>query len=229
MKEMGESNMTCPNCNCKICLLCNDILDPTTPHNPDCHIKLYSKISDKNRNWLLKNTKDCPMCHAVYEKNQGCNHMTCTLCRPPTHFCYICGNILSNENPLKHYNDENSKCNNRLWDENTNMEPNNEYENGEQDENNDDNNNYNENDNENNINEEDSNMYDEEDQKEDNSNQIRSYNNFNRRNNNINNSNRNEKIDLTQVMFEKISFNDSYSDNYKSIYFKRKNNYKNNK
>ena len=27
MKDIGESMMTCPNCSCKICLLCNDILD----------------------------------------------------------------------------------------------------------------------------------------------------------------------------------------------------------
>ena len=53
------------------------------------------------------------MCHTVYEKNQGCNHMTCTVCHPPTHFCYICGNILNNNNPLTHFSDKESKCYNK--------------------------------------------------------------------------------------------------------------------
>ena len=76
LKEMGETNIICPNCSCKICLICNDILDPYTPHNPDCQSKLYSLLRDKNRKWILSNCKDCPMCHNVYEKNKGCNHMT---------------------------------------------------------------------------------------------------------------------------------------------------------
>ena len=235
MKEMGETNMTCPNCSCKICLLCNGILDPNTPHNPNCHDKLYSKLSDKNRNWLLKNTKDCPMCHSAYEKNRGCNHMTCTICRPPTHFCYICGNILDNENPLKHFNDVNSKCNNRLWDDNTNNDVNNENENNEneeKDESDDDN------DNENRINdynneikeEEDSKIIEEEVQEENYSNNLSNNNNDFRRNNNKKKNNINEKSIFTQVMFERMNNNDSYSDNcnyYNS--FKRKNNNNNKK
>ena len=56
------------------------------------------------------------MCHSVYEKDHGCNHMTCTNCQPPTHFCYICGNILNDQNPLSHFSDKESKCYNRLWD-----------------------------------------------------------------------------------------------------------------
>ena len=116
LKEIGETVLTCPNCSCKICLLCNNILDPYNPHNPDCQKKLYSELSDKDRTWLLKNSKDCPMCHALYEKDKGCNHMTCTKCQPSTHFCYICGNILNSKNPLSHFSDKGSKCYNRLWD-----------------------------------------------------------------------------------------------------------------
>ena len=116
LKEIGETVLSCPNCSCKICLLCNNILEPYIPHNPNCQKKLYSQISDKDRTWLLKNSKDCPMCHSVYEKDHGCNHMTCTNCQPPTHFCYICGNILNDQNPLSHFSDKESKCYNRLWD-----------------------------------------------------------------------------------------------------------------
>ena len=109
--------MTCPNCECKICLLCNDILEPDKPHNKDCQIKLYSNLSEQNRKWILTNSKNCPVCHTVYEKNQGCNHMTCKICRPPTHFCYICGCILNHINPLKHFSNKESLCYNKLWDD----------------------------------------------------------------------------------------------------------------
>jgi hypothetical protein len=44
LKEIGETVLSCPNCSCKICLLCNNILEPYIPHNPNCQKKLYSQI-----------------------------------------------------------------------------------------------------------------------------------------------------------------------------------------
>ena len=35
------------------------------------------------------NIKVCPHCGANIQKNQGCNHMTCRVCK--TEFCYVCG------------------------------------------------------------------------------------------------------------------------------------------
>ena len=200
MKEIGESAMTCPNCNCRICLLCNDILDPEKPHNPNCQSKLYSKLSDKNREWILKNSKDCPMCHTVYEKNQGCNHMTCTVCHPPTHFCYICGNILNNSNPLSHFSDKESKCYNKLWDDEAKNDINNDInnENIENDNNNDENS------------DEDSKTYENDDSYYDKNNYNSSRNNNNRR------SQYNEE-NLTRIMIDKVSHNNSFrSNNYRN-------------
>ena len=117
MKDIGESIMSCPNCSCKICLLCNDILETEKPHNKNCQIKLYSNLSEKNRTWILNNSKDCPICHTVYEKNKGCNHMTCKICKPFTHFCYLCGCILNHLKPLKHFSNKESLCYNKLWDD----------------------------------------------------------------------------------------------------------------
>ena len=46
----------------------------------------------ENVNWIVANTKPCPRCHRPIEKNQGCNHMTCSLrsggCG--TEFCWMC-------------------------------------------------------------------------------------------------------------------------------------------
>jgi hypothetical protein len=44
-------------------------------------------------NWILANTRKCPACNARIEKNQGCNHMTCRLCKHD--FCWICMGTLS--------------------------------------------------------------------------------------------------------------------------------------
>jgi ariadne-1 len=36
----------------------------------------------------MANTKDCPRCSKPIEKNQGCNHMSCRLCKHE--FCWLC-------------------------------------------------------------------------------------------------------------------------------------------
>ena len=39
-------------------------------------------------NWITANTKPCPRCGKLVEKNGGCNLMTC---RCGQHFCWLCG------------------------------------------------------------------------------------------------------------------------------------------
>ncbi len=41
-----------------------------------------------NSKWLQANTKICPKCDSTIEKNGGCNHMTCRICRHD--FCWLC-------------------------------------------------------------------------------------------------------------------------------------------
>ena len=48
--------------------------------------------------WLLNNTKQCPKCKQLIEKNGGCNHMTCQNCK--YEFCWYCGHEWST-----HYGD----------------------------------------------------------------------------------------------------------------------------
>lgn len=38
--------------------------------------------------WLQRNAQSCPGCHAMVQRNGGCNHM---ICRCGMHFCYVCG------------------------------------------------------------------------------------------------------------------------------------------
>lgn len=49
---------------------------------------LKNTNESENSSWILVNTKGCPKCSRRIEKNQGCNHMTCSMCRHE--FCWIC-------------------------------------------------------------------------------------------------------------------------------------------
>lgn len=47
---------------------------------------LKCQNESETANWILVNTKKCPKCQTRIEKNQGCNHITCTkvrcFCKP---------------------------------------------------------------------------------------------------------------------------------------------------
>ena len=43
-----------------------------------------------NKLWLLANTKPCPVCKSPVEKNEGCNHMTCSNRNCRHEWCWIC-------------------------------------------------------------------------------------------------------------------------------------------
>jgi ariadne-1 len=78
------------NCLCgnSFCFACGNEL-----HKP-CSCEVLKKWSLKNESesenvtWILANTKACPGCKKLIEKNQGCNHMTCSQCK--YEFCWLC-------------------------------------------------------------------------------------------------------------------------------------------
>ncbi|CAM9315029.1 unnamed protein product, partial [Ectocarpus fasciculatus] len=83
----GITNVVC-HCANPFCFRCGE-----ETHDPATCDQL-SRWLDKCRNesetanWMIVNTKKCPKCDARTEKNQGCNHMTCRLCKHD--YCWIC-------------------------------------------------------------------------------------------------------------------------------------------
>jgi hypothetical protein len=70
----------CKSCIREYCFDCGDIYHGDF----DCAIP-----KDEMTTLLInKITKPCPKCHIAIEKNEGCNHMTCSQCRQD--WCWIC-------------------------------------------------------------------------------------------------------------------------------------------
>eukprot|EP00826_Nyctotherus_ovalis_P052630 TRINITY_DN670_c0_g2_i5.p1 TRINITY_DN670_c0_g2~~TRINITY_DN670_c0_g2_i5.p1 ORF type:complete len:442 (+),score=76.24 TRINITY_DN670_c0_g2_i5:102-1427(+) len=77
----GKSRVKC-ECGVEICFRCGEIA-----HKGSC-----KKNSDELYKVWAKGRKiqRCPICKIRIEKNEGCNHMTCTHCK--YQWCWICGN-----------------------------------------------------------------------------------------------------------------------------------------
>lgn len=82
-----QSFMIC-YCGAEFCCACGQ--EPHFPVHCQTRTYWYQQLHDEKTNftWIEKYTKPCPQCKTSIEKNQGCNHMTCTNCR--TEFCWLC-------------------------------------------------------------------------------------------------------------------------------------------
>ena len=93
----GLTMVRCVKCEYCFCSKCQ------TDWHADSTCEDYQRWLKENKIGLgtvpLQNTKQCPRCNTLIEKNGGCNHMTCTKCR--YEFCWLClgqysGNHFSN-------------------------------------------------------------------------------------------------------------------------------------
>ncbi|GAB7327394.1 hypothetical protein MBLNU13_g11259t1 [Cladosporium sp. NU13] len=103
-----------PKCRLAFCRVCYK-----SWHGPlqRCHPRDPTELSAEEKasyDYIAKNTSPCPYCNAATSKTQGCNHMRCYQC--DTHFCYLCGDWLSPDNPYQHFNRPGFPCYQRLWD-----------------------------------------------------------------------------------------------------------------
>jgi len=75
--------MQCPECLSQICTHCHseahEGLTCSEVHDGDDLFKEWAGQNDVKR---------CPSCRMGIEKIEGCNHMTCAMCK--THICWVC-------------------------------------------------------------------------------------------------------------------------------------------
>ena len=75
--------LQCPSCLVRICPTCKaDAHDGLTCTELKDGDNLFKEWADQ------RDVKRCPGCHIAIEKDEGCNHMKCTVCQ--THICWMC-------------------------------------------------------------------------------------------------------------------------------------------
>ena len=96
--QRGEVDWTCLLCNAVWCVQCRKGHDASI----SCAKFAEQEKADEEMRNLVDSglLKQCPVCGNGVQKKEGCNHMTC-LCR--THFCYVCGCVLSKFDPYDHF------------------------------------------------------------------------------------------------------------------------------
>jgi len=97
VSDSRTGSATCTSCKSSFCFKCG-----AEPHAlADCSdVEDFMRLFKSSEYWIKKHAKPCPGpgCKVPIEKNQGCNHMTCSSCN--THFCWICLTIIGNDGNL---------------------------------------------------------------------------------------------------------------------------------
>lgn len=85
-----EPIFRCGACGHKHCVACeaNWHEDETCTQYQDRRRVERGVENDQSQQEVEKLSKPCPKCKVPIEKNNGCDHMTCSRCRH--HFCWIC-------------------------------------------------------------------------------------------------------------------------------------------
>ena len=86
-----QSDVTCPFCEITFCSKCKETAHNDTP----CEVNQFMKIA------VDLGYKMCPACRHWVEKNEGCDHMTCSC---GYEFCYKCGKIYGIDEEEDGYN-----------------------------------------------------------------------------------------------------------------------------
>eukprot|EP00747_Dinoflagellata_sp_TGD_P207787 gnl/TRDRNA2_/TRDRNA2_81326_c0_seq1.p1 gnl/TRDRNA2_/TRDRNA2_81326_c0~~gnl/TRDRNA2_/TRDRNA2_81326_c0_seq1.p1 ORF type:complete len:469 (-),score=61.13 gnl/TRDRNA2_/TRDRNA2_81326_c0_seq1:36-1385(-) len=99
-EEAGE--VSCPLCSRTFCAGCEQPAHP----GRSCEAAEEERMDPElrklidNMNWTR-----CPVCRNLCERESGCNFMTCPSeqCKSETHFCYLCGELLTKADHARHY------------------------------------------------------------------------------------------------------------------------------
>jgi len=78
------------NCKCKFIFCFNCGNESHIPATCEMFAKWNDRIKSEGEDnaWIAHNTKACPKCKVLTQKDTGCNHMTCTQCTQE--YCWVC-------------------------------------------------------------------------------------------------------------------------------------------
>lgn len=80
--------VSCPKCSHEYCYGCG------LEYHGDTTCEVFKKVAgdntadDRFAKWASGKAKRCPKCNIFIEKNEGCNHMTCSSCQHQ--WCWLC-------------------------------------------------------------------------------------------------------------------------------------------
>lgn len=83
----GAQDVTC-SCGNRFCFGCERVAHRPVPCDLVEKWMAKNASESENANWIMANTKVCPACKVPIEKNQGCNHMVCRMCKHE--WCWLC-------------------------------------------------------------------------------------------------------------------------------------------
>ncbi|KAI3834648.1 hypothetical protein MKX03_005988 [Papaver bracteatum] len=94
------------NCECTHCFCWNCTEEAHHPVECSTVKKWNIKNTNEGENvtWILAHSKPCPNCKRPIEKNQGCNSITCSMCR--LRFCWICLKSTADHYACNGYDDQ---------------------------------------------------------------------------------------------------------------------------
>jgi hypothetical protein len=84
--------MSCPDCDQYMCFKCGDLWHEGRSCEKNIQQKINNPYTAPNEKqtyeWQLQNSKRCPNCSIVFQKNEGCMHVHCVYCG--YEFCFGC-------------------------------------------------------------------------------------------------------------------------------------------
>jgi ATP-dependent RNA helicase DHX8/PRP22 len=90
-KTDDGKEFTCSDCGLITCTTCDESHPGIT-----CHMNKAARFGHEEfERWIKANAKKCPKCSVPIEKDGGCNHVICRLCR--AHICWVCLNIFETD------------------------------------------------------------------------------------------------------------------------------------